>query len=659
MKTELFTVSKIFNEILYRIPDYQRGYSWEAQHLKDFWLDIEQLELGKSHYTGVLTLEPIPETVLSTKDWTEDAWIVKSKKFQPYFVVDGQQRLTTIVIFIQTLLELPLPAKLNHTSIADIRRKYIYDSKDDNSRSYIFGYVVDNPSYEYLKTKIFNEQSTIHSAEEATIYTKNLRNAKTFFAEKLSGLNPVKLEEVFTKVTQQLVFNVYEIAKEIDVFVTFETMNNRGKLLSNLELIKNRLIYLAMKMGPDEAEALRLRHRINEAWKTIYHYLGKNENRPLDDDTFLRTHLSHYFFSQLVKFPEDDDERNKLQRQQQFALESVGRFLLNDVFTQKRLKISIPNNGLPALTPNFVETYAQDLKNSVSTYYKISTPSDSAFSDPEKVYLERIGRLRGHNPNPMLLSVYCKEKDAKKRAAFLDVFEHLSFLITLKNGNGYHPARMHLMGMDLNQYSGGVLTIDEVITTYENSVTEMIKELPMNEVLTDWVKVGQGYYSWRSIKYFLFEYEHHLMTGSKTSRVKIDWDAFCGENFQSDYDTIEHIYPQKARDSYWTDKFGKFSPTQKRLIRNSLGNLLALSRPKNASLSNKAFLEKKGKPGGSVGYLYGSYSENAVATLADWGPQEVLNRGIKMLEFMEFRWNFQIGDIKQKARALGLEFLIK
>ena len=66
MKTELLTVSKIFNEALFRIPDYQRGYSWELSHLKDFWSDIEQLSDSKSHYTGVITLEEVPEAAVES-----------------------------------------------------------------------------------------------------------------------------------------------------------------------------------------------------------------------------------------------------------------------------------------------------------------------------------------------------------------------------------------------------------------------------------------------------------------------------------------------------------------------------------------------------------------------------------------------------------------
>lgn len=70
MKTELLTVSKIFHEAIFRIPDYQRGYSWEESHLKDFWADLEQLDGTKSHYTGVLTLEEVPEN--NWVKWEDD-----------------------------------------------------------------------------------------------------------------------------------------------------------------------------------------------------------------------------------------------------------------------------------------------------------------------------------------------------------------------------------------------------------------------------------------------------------------------------------------------------------------------------------------------------------------------------------------------------------
>ncbi|MCD9524838.1 DUF262 domain-containing protein, partial [Photobacterium carnosum] len=99
MKTELFSISKIFTERLLRIPDYQRGYAWTDKQLKDYWSDIMQLEVGHNHYVGVLTLEDAPTS--NPREWEDDLWIIESKCYEPYYVVDGQQRLTTTIILIQ------------------------------------------------------------------------------------------------------------------------------------------------------------------------------------------------------------------------------------------------------------------------------------------------------------------------------------------------------------------------------------------------------------------------------------------------------------------------------------------------------------------------------------------------------------------------------
>jgi hypothetical protein len=205
----------------------------------------------------------------------------------------------------------------------------------------------------------------------------------------------------------------------------------------------------------------------------------------------------------------------------------------------------------------------------------------------------------------------------------------------------------------------GKAGIDDLVSFYTNTVDQIMKEEAVADSINNWIKNGPGYYGWRSTNYFLFEYELSLKEKSKSSRSKIDWDIFCAEDFQSDYSSIEHIYPQKAKSAYWTDRFGSYTFTQKRLLRNSLGNLLALSSPKNASLSNKPFHEKIGRDTDTVGYRYGSYSENEVAAYPDWGPREIVERGIKMLSFMEAKWNFTIGDRDQKIKALGLSFILK
>jgi hypothetical protein len=166
-----------------------------------------------------------------------------------------------------------------------------------------------------------------------------------------------------------------------------------------------------------------------------------------------------------------------------------------------------------------------------------------------------------------------------------------------------------------------------------------------------------GYYGWRAIRYFLFEYEQSLKRKSKSNRDKLEWSDFVSEDYGGDYVTVEHVFPQRPKDPYWDKHFKGFSPRQRIALRNSLGNLLALSRPKNASLSNKPFPEKRDGDSESPGYRHGSYSEIEVTSLQDWTPQEILKRGMRMLEFLEKRWDVTLGDAAAKTRMLGLEFM--
>lgn len=183
---------------------------------------------------------------------------------------------------------------LGSFSLKDIKEEYLVVQRPPqfNISTHKFGYEVDNPSFKFLKYRIFKEPNS--GTVQETFYTLNLENAKNFFAENLKSYfenyGIKEIEGLFKKLTQNLMFKVYEITDDFDVFVAFETMNNRGKKLSNLELLKNRLIYLTTlyddkELKPDER--IILRETLNEAWKEVYYQLGRNKKKPLNDDDFL------------------------------------------------------------------------------------------------------------------------------------------------------------------------------------------------------------------------------------------------------------------------------------------------------------------------------------------------------------------------------------
>ena len=308
MANELQPLSLLFQNRLFRIPDYQRGYAWQQSQLIDFWDDIINLQDDRYHYTGLLSLKELKKKVISS--WGEDIWMVDAG-FKACHIVDGQQRLTTFIVLLNELIEIAKAENkdltendivLGFETLKDIRSKYICRHRPPNNQitTYLFGYEVDNPSAEYLKYRVFNEPYS--GSVNETYYTKNLKYAKEFFKKNISELYADEgmegLSNLYLKLTQRLMFNIHEIDDDYDVFVAFETMNNRGKKLTNLELLKNRLIYLTTLYANDKFDELdksNLRKQINDAWKEVYYQLGRNEKTPLSDDEFLRAHWISYF----------------------------------------------------------------------------------------------------------------------------------------------------------------------------------------------------------------------------------------------------------------------------------------------------------------------------------------------------------------------------
>src|SRR5207248_8787629 len=103
MPSELKPLQEFFNKRIFRIPDYQRGYAWGEKELRDFWQDLDRIPEGRNHYTGQLTLESVAKE--AWQRWDEDLWLITGANFKPYYVVDGQQRLTTAIILIKCLLD--------------------------------------------------------------------------------------------------------------------------------------------------------------------------------------------------------------------------------------------------------------------------------------------------------------------------------------------------------------------------------------------------------------------------------------------------------------------------------------------------------------------------------------------------------------------------
>jgi len=627
MPTELQNLTKIFNNRLFRIPDYQRGYAWGERQLADFWSDLKRTNTGRNHYCSQLTIERAPDAAWQT--WADDRSLIQDANFEPCFVVDGQQRLTTAVILIQMLLEdLPPEQAFAGLTVADQRARFLVKPAG-MLKHCLFGYSHDNPSHEYFRTQILGIPSNEFNGTR-TVYTSNLGFAREYFSARIGPVKEIEArEQWFRCLTQRFLFNVYELATDLDVFVTFETMNNRGKPLTRLELLKNRLIYLSTLAPGTEPERLKVRSNINTVWKTIYEELGRQPSSPLEDDEFLRAHWIGYFGY-------DKEEADPLTQ-----------FLLNKHFTADRLEQG-------KLTLNGLQSYIDSLQTSVRSWQWLHFPDkhEDRLGATLSTKLERLSRLGFGVLKPLLLAVLSRNESESEKIKVVAEAERFLLLVRSLGGARSHVGENESYRTACELFNGQA-TLSAATAMLQDRVTRHFTTQIFQTEIDDLyaAKDGKGFYDLPGVSFILFEYEEHLRLEAKSVEPKIVWGQFRGSR-----NSIEHIYPQQATDNDWPD-FAALKPDQQRYLCHSLGNLVAVSVAKNAALSRSAFADKVKGTDKTPGFSQGSFSELRLAQNTGWTPKEILERGVEMLKFLENRWGISLGSRPDKIELLKLDFL--
>jgi uncharacterized protein with ParB-like and HNH nuclease domain len=686
------SLDSLFKEKIFRIPDYQRGYAWQHDQLKAFWEDLVNLSSDRSHYTGVLTLKQIPDGEIVESD--KEYWLVVDHSYKLFHIVDGQQRLTTFIIFLQSFVDFlkKLPENKGKSddaiyisdtlNVTALQTKYLFMVKPtgDHFRTYKFGYTVDNPSYQYLRYRILDESGPGLVPE--TFYTLNLSNAKTYFYKQFEELHKqegtVGLQRMYAKLTKRFLFNEYIIKDEFDVFVAFETMNNRGKKLSDLELLKNRLIYLTTLYEDkelDPAERKSMRDTINDAWKEVYYQLGRNKTKPLNDDEFLQAHWTMYF-----KYSRQTG-RDYIQflLGEQFTPQKVHKKVEREVellgFKEQRSIANLdeaddengeeleepPTISTAQLRPKEISNFVLSLKESVVHWFNSWNPHlAQGVTRKEQEWLERLNRVGIVYFRPLVMAILKHQATPADRVRIfkkIERFVFLAFRLNSQNSNYrssafYNAARALDRGeISFNELEG--MLDEDLAHTFNEDGTLRVDDF--YNLLFKKFKNGSGYYKWSGLRYFLYEYELSLFDAAV--QQKVSWDDLLKTD--KDKISIEHIYPQ-TETAEWAKVFKGIRKNYRTAYSASLGNLVLLSSAINSSLQNDGFTSKK-SPKFSIGgqqirhgYSDGSHSEIEVSQSESWGPEEIRERGLRLLRFMERRWAFTFQNDGEREKLLFL-----
>ncbi|WP_120917236.1 DUF262 domain-containing protein [Helicobacter pylori] len=572
---ELLNLDGVIEKGVFEIPSYQRGYAWQERQLKDFWNDLEHVsKLGdKFHYMHSLTLRELENEF-------------ESSTFE---IIDGQQRLATSLILLGLLAK-------------------ITQNKDPK-----YSLINLEPilSYKYYGLneafRAITEEEKDLEAFKTSFYAKNLIDAYTFFKEKISDTPIEALEKMFDALIKKMLFSVVELNdNRIDPFSSFETINNRGKDLSTLELFKNRLHFVAHKIC-DGKKLEKLQNEINDTYTRIYYDLRHFKDDHLEG--FLKHFVAYYY-------GEKGDFKKRLL---EMEFNAHKRYTDNTNFDDEYERID---------DLLFYLSYSSKVWNFLHTLDDEELRIE--ITPKMRGLLEKMRRLNALSENaflPLLLSLLTIQRagksaneqvyTTKELEGLLEYLERFGFLIYGVAGkNTAKNEWIELAFEALRAYRyGEENTAIEKLPTLEksffnrqgNSGLELLEESIHSK------KNTEKWYQWgKALNYLLYEYELHHNPETTL-------------NFDSSIESIEHILPQKPDQGYSAkEKSWAKNPH----IVHALGNLLLIPKNANSSLSNKPF-DKKRKQ-----YLKGSYSEKEVAKNASFGVAQIKERSEKLLDFL-------------------------
>lgn len=645
----LHSLSWVFDQKLYRIPEYQRGYSWGTSQWNDLWNDLFYLDENRNHYTGLLSVKPMEKSPLSG--------------YQAFQVVDGQQRLTTCIILLNVLIRKaeemnPDNPVIGTRPVQDIRSEYIVRTSDSGS-VLLFDYDKDdNETSRFFRYRILGIGEPKESRD--SLYTRNLEKADQFFADKIQEFCVGdeaecirKLESVFTNLTIHLTFNYFVIPDNNEVYEVFESMNNRGKPLSKLEVLKNRFLYLitlyTKKQLPEE-RAERIHNSIVSTWKDVYEWLGRNPDKPLSDDDLLYDHWV-VCFEYVRRNGENYFEFLKNEFSKQAVYRHKQRYIPDqpgydpEYAEEENSKDPVSHDGY--LEPAEIEKYVDSLGTIVPYWYYTFYPDDYDYLEPEeKEWLKKLNDIEMAYFRPLIAVAIIRRNNVSKdqRLRLLKAIERFIFIFFRMSSYRFdwQSAEYRKDAYRLYFTKDPSTMIDQISEKLEN-ITEQLKSSSVEwfvSIIDNLFTSKDGFYSWGGLRYFLLEYEAMLAIKNEYHVDKVLRGRI----------SIEHIYPQTPTDEYWGKQFGKTDEKQKKLLTGSLGNLLPLELGTNSGLQNVDFYKKK------TVYEKGGHSEHEVAENKDWGPMEIYNRGMNMLKFMSDQWKLDLTeDVKEKL--LHIEFI--
>lgn len=290
MDAENQTIRNLLDRYCFFVPDYQRSYSWSAPQIDEFLDDLFNIlhsdNQDARHFLGAITLSR------------------HSNRQSDVDLIDGQQRITTIFIFLYVILSEYQSERFKdkaHGRADVLIRKLAFLDDDGNNvgsrlmlgafnRAFFDEYIIQGHNLSVTeKENIKAKYKEKHEYNQNQAIFEAFNIIKLAVEERLDCCGSEENAYEYLKALHMCLYDRFELVtmvveEEADAFLIFETLNDRGLVLSAVDLIKNKL-FQACSARPNEFSQLKA------DWETMCNNIENKDN--------LKKHLLHYWRSKL------------------------------------------------------------------------------------------------------------------------------------------------------------------------------------------------------------------------------------------------------------------------------------------------------------------------------------------------------------------------
>ncbi len=514
------TIRKMLSGNYISVPKYQRAYSWDTdKQVKQFFVDIEDYIVSNSktpYYFGHFLFE--------------------NGGSDKYDIIDGQQRLTTIEIFLSAVFN-QLEKK---RELTDDEKEIKEDTIKRNSKYRFSTVEYDN---HFFKDYVIDGTKTSKKNIE-TISAERIADAFDFFKKELKNKTISDCEKYINSVINSAC-TTHIVNEEAEAIQMFIFQNNRGKLPTKLEIIKAQFMYEVQISSIDEESKTEKIKELQERFEHIYKAIASIENHINEDDVLLYA-LRVYFNTFDI-----DVSTERIEKELKDKNSSI-RFIMD--FTLEL------ENSFESLKPFFNE------KNN----YKIYS-------------LALLGKTQ---LMPFVIKAYEYNIPDTEKAKLFTALESLVLRHRIIG------TRAHLEDRIKNEYKN--FTKDNLDV---NIIVNHIKWFERDVDKSWWwwrywsdeafKNALQGGLDHNIAKHLLWKYENYLRSPQKPGYKFIPMSQIVKPE-------LEHIAPQTPTDgSPIAAGYCKYDDEFVNNYLDCLGNYLLISKSHNCSIGNVPFKEKR------------------------------------------------------------------